>query len=612
MNMKTLLTVWITLLCYVVYAQQNPIYHLDEVVVSDAQLKKFTETQSVQVLNDSVLKKNQPLLTQLLNYNTGIYFKEYGFGMTSSASFRGTTASQTAVIWNGININSQLSGQTDFNTLNASDYGSVMVRTGGGSVIYGSGAIGGSIHLNTDFSFKNTFRNSLRLDYGSFSTRLVNYSLKTGTNQLFFGVSITRTDSENDYKIIATDQRNLNGAFYNTSANITFGYKINSKNVIKFYSNLFEGERHFSLIYSTEIPTKYININTRNLLEWHNVSGKFDSKLRLALLNEKYRYFANINTDNFSYGKVETFVAKYDLEYHLSDNIKLNSVADFTQNKGNGTDIKNKTRHISSLNLMFNHKIGQFLYEVALRQEVTTNYKSPFLYSVGLKYKFLDWYTSRLNASKNFRIPSFDDLYWINSGNPNLQPETSHQLEWGNEFLFKNWSVELVGFFNDITNMIRWVPAGPVWTPINIDEVQSYGAEAKLNGSKKIKNHQFFITGTYGYTVSENNETKKQLMYVPYHKATLSLAYNYKKLSAYYQNMFVGEVFTRSDNNPLYNLKEYNVSNFGTDYDFGKKNNYKIGLKIQNAWNEKYENVEGRFMPGRNFNIYAILNLNKS
>ena len=612
MNMKTLITVWVTLLCYIVYAQQTPVRQLDEVVVSDVQLKKFTETQSVQVLNDSVLKKNQPLLTQLLNYNTGIYFKEYGLGMTSSASFRGTTASQTAVIWNGININSQLSGQTDFNTLNASDYETIAVRAGGGSVIYGSGAIGGSVHLNSDFSFKNDFKNSLRLDYGSFATRLVNYSLKTGTNQLFFGASVTRTDSENDYEIIGTDYKNLNGSFYNSSANITFGYKINPNNVLKFYSNLFEGERHFSLIYPTETPTKYNNLNIRNLLEWQNTSGKFDSKIRIAFLNEKYRYFANINNDNFSFGKVETVVAKYDLEYKLSDNMKLNSVTDFTQSKGNGSDIENKTRHISSLNLMFNHKVGQFLYEVALRQESTTNYKSPFLYSGGLKYTFLDWFTSRLNASKNFRIPSFDDLYWINSGNPNLQPETSHQLEWGNEFMFKNWSVELVGFFNDITNMIRWVPAGPSWTPINIDQVQSYGAEVKLNGSKKIGNHHFSIAGTYGYTVSENQATGKQLMYVPFHKATFSLAYNYKKLSAYFQNMFVGEVFTRSDNNPLYNLKEYNVSNFGTDYDFGKRNTYKIGLKVQNAWNEKYENVEGRFMPGRNFNMYAIINLNKS
>ena len=84
-------------------------------------------------------------------------FKENGLGMVSSPSFRGTTAQQTAVIWNGININSQLNGQTDFNTITTRDYTSITVRSGGGSSIYGSSAIGGSIHLNNELTFKNQF-----------------------------------------------------------------------------------------------------------------------------------------------------------------------------------------------------------------------------------------------------------------------------------------------------------------------------------------------------------------------------------------------------------------------------------------------------------------------
>ena len=79
--------------------------------------------------------------------------------MVSSPSFRGTTAQQTAVVWNGININSQLLGQTDFNTVSTRGYNSIAVKAGGGSVVYGSGAIGGTIHLNNDLKFKKTFKN---------------------------------------------------------------------------------------------------------------------------------------------------------------------------------------------------------------------------------------------------------------------------------------------------------------------------------------------------------------------------------------------------------------------------------------------------------------------
>ena len=131
------------LFCQSVLAQTPAGILLQEVEISDKKLKNYSDSQNVQQLNDSIIRKSQPSLTNLLNFSTGIYFKENGLGMVSSPSFRGTTAQQTAVIWNGININSQLNGQTDFNTITTSDFNSISVRAGGGSSLYGTSAIGG-------------------------------------------------------------------------------------------------------------------------------------------------------------------------------------------------------------------------------------------------------------------------------------------------------------------------------------------------------------------------------------------------------------------------------------------------------------------------------------
>jgi iron complex outermembrane receptor protein len=57
-------------------------------------------TQTIISLNDSILSKNTGLLTNSLNYNTVLYFKEYVSWMLSTVAFS-TTSSQTAVIWNG-------------------------------------------------------------------------------------------------------------------------------------------------------------------------------------------------------------------------------------------------------------------------------------------------------------------------------------------------------------------------------------------------------------------------------------------------------------------------------------------------------------------------------
>ena len=96
--------------------------------------------------------------------------------MVSSPSFRGTTAQQTAVLWNGVNINSQLTGQTDFNTILSSNFNSISLKYGGGSVLYGTSAIGGSVHLNSGFSNEPGKHHFFQSGYGSFNTYEVSYN----------------------------------------------------------------------------------------------------------------------------------------------------------------------------------------------------------------------------------------------------------------------------------------------------------------------------------------------------------------------------------------------------------------------------------------------------
>ncbi|HLV40089.1 TonB-dependent receptor plug domain-containing protein [Xanthomarina sp.] len=610
--MKQVFSIFILLhICVVAWAQA-PIYtiqQLDEIVLkTDRYLETFSDTQLTSVLNDSVLVRSASSLTQLLNNNASIYFKENGLGMVSSPSFRGTTAQQTAVIWNGININSQFNGQTDFNTVNIRNFDNVTVRSGGGSVLYGSGAIGGTIHLNNDLQFNSAFENNLYASYGSFNTWDVAYNGGLSSEIFSIDVGLSRTSSSNDYPYVDSNKTNLNGQFYNNTFSVNFGYKLNNKNVIKLYSYLFDSERHFSLISPTETPTKYQDFNTRNLLEWQGFYGKFISTLRLAYITENYKYFQNIEKSTFSFGEATSYIGKYQLDYKLLKNANLQGVLDVTRTSGEGSDIAENNRTISGFSLLFKQTFKKFLYEASLRKEITNNYESPLLYSLGLQYRVTPYYAINLNGSKNFRIPTYNDLYWFGSGNLELNPETSNQIELGNEFTFNKISFSVVGFYNDIKNMIRWLPAGSIWKPVNTDHVLSYGLEAKLQIEQQFQSHKIALGSTYAYTVSENKDTEKQLIYVPYHKATAILNYQYKRMSAYYEALYVGEVFTLSDNNPKYILDAYVLSNAGAEYALGKNRNYTLGIQIKNLFNINYQAVVNRYMPGINYNFYINLN----
>ncbi|MEN2402979.1 TonB-dependent receptor [Flavobacterium sp. MC2016-06] len=615
MTLKKCFTFCLLLLCQIILAQKDSITNLKTVVVSDANLKKFSNSQSVLKLNDSVISKNEALLTDLLNFNSTLYFKQYGRGMLSTVSFRGTTSSQTAVVWNGININSQMNGSTDFNTISGTDYNSISVKAGGGSIIYGSGAIGGTVHLNTDLAFYNRFENTLQLDYGSFNTIGINYKTNISNEKWSAQIGFSKNSSTNDYKYLNRytwrgEQRwNQNGQYDIVTMSANLGYKFDAKNSLKLYSQTSNTDRNTSLITETDTKSKYVNGFNRNLLEYDGDFGKFKTNFKTAFITENYQYFADNSTKDFTYGKTESLTTKLDLGYTLFKSTQINGIVDYNRTKGYGTSFGNHVREISSASLLIKQDFSaDWKNEFGVRKEFTDNYESPVLFSLGSSYQVSKLYNLKLNLSRNFRIPTYNDLYWDQGGNLNLKPESSYQGEIGNVFTFKNISLTQTFYYIKIKDLLQWVPGkNGIWSPQNTSKVNSYGTETLLSWKKQFGKNSFGLNASYAYTASKDEETKNQLFFVPYNKVTGAVSYSRNKLSAYYQFLYNGFVYTRADNNPNEIINDYMISNLGIDYDFKFLDSFKLGFKVLNLFNKDYESLEERPMPGRNFNMYLTL-----
>jgi outer membrane cobalamin receptor len=616
MTLNKRFAIYFLLLCQIICAQNDSIEKLNEVVVSDSHLLKNSRSQSVLKLSDSIISKNEALLTSLLNFNSVIYFKQYGRGMLSTVAFRGTTASQTAVIWNGININSQINGSTDFNTISSSDYNSVQIKAGGGSVIYGSGAIGGSVHLDNDLSFYNRFENSLKLDYGSFNTTGITYKTAIANEKWSAQIGFSRNSSTNDYKYLNRynwkgEQRwNQNGEYEVTSISANVGYKINNRNILKLYSQNSATDRNTSLVTESESRTRYTNGFSRNLLEYSSDFSKFRTTLKAVYLVEDFQYFADNTVNEYKYGKTENFITKAEAEYAPSASLQINGMVDYSKTTGYGSGFGNNSRQISSTALLIKHSpSAEWQNEFGIRKEFTENYSSPVLFSCGSSYQIKKWYLIKMNLSRNFRIPTFNDLYWEQGGNPDLKPESSYQAEIGNSFTFGNISFSQTFYFIDITNLLQWSPGSiGFWTPGNTEKVNSYGSETLLSWKKNIGKNSVAANATYSYTISKDKETEKQLFFVPFHKMTGSLSYSRNKITAHYQFLYNGFVYTRANNDPKEIIHDYTVSNIGIDYTFKLLNSFKLGFQILNVLNEDYESMENRPMPGRNFAMNLSLN----
>lgn len=593
--------------CYGLQAQVNAVQKLDAVILSDSKLKHYAAGAKIETLTDSIISKNGLSLTQLLAFNSNVYFKENGSGMVSSPSFRGTTASQTAVIWNGININSQLNGQTDFNTINTSNYSSIAIRSGGGSVQYGSGSIGGSIHLNNDLQFKDHFKTRLKTGYGSFNTKNLGVNTSFGNKTFTGNIGVIYVDSDNDYKYLGTGTVNENGAFNNLNLNLNLGAFISERDILKLYHQNYTGNREFSGTLVATSQSKYEDENYRTMLEWSRISGKYNSKLKFVHLHEQFKYFENKDKAIFSLGKVNTLLVNHDFNIRFNETLQIKSILEYSSLKGTGDSFSDPKREAFSATALLQHqphsKIG---YVVNLRQDFTSGFNSPFVFSVDAGFDVNTHYKIQLNGSKNYRIPTFNDLYWQPGGNLDLVPESSYQIDLGQQFNYNNFKIKLNGYYINTLDMIQWQPGSSgLWSPVNVGEVLSYGAELELKYAYRINQHKFNVSGHYSYTVSEDAETNEQLIYVPFHKGNINVAYGFKALSFYYQHLFNGEVSEIGNS-----LSGYNVGNLGLSYLFNshKKISFIVDFKLNNVFNTYYENVWIRPMPNRNFIVQTTIN----
>ena len=596
-NVYLLFTLFIVC-CIPTTAQNDSINWLDEVQLSDVKLKNNSAGQFVKELSDSIIKQSEPLLTSLLKFNSPFFFRENGYGMVSSASVRGTGASQTAVIWNGININSQFTGQTDFNAINSKVFDNISLRPGGGSVVYGSGAIGGTIHLNNEFRFGGKNSNELSLGYGSFDTYQATYNGDFSNETTSLNIGVSGISSANDHEYPGTDERNDNGDFYNSSISASIAHWFGDSNILKFYSNYYQGDRGFSGTLNLPSNSKFEDRNSRNLLEWKSFSGDFTSSVKLAWIQEEFKYYENRESDNFSSGDAETAIIKYDLGYEFSHKKKINLIADYNNINGEGSGIEDAERKIGGLSILWSHELNNLTYQISLRQEITDDYESPLLFSIGSSYKFSEKYLLRFSGSRNFRIPTFNDLFWLNGGNIELKPETSLQAEIGNEFSFDRFRLNITGYYIDIKDLIRWIPDDSgLWRPFNISESYNYGLELFSSYNTELFYNSLNLTGNYAYTRSIDKETGNQLIYTPEHKLTFSAGYQFEDLEIIIQSLYNGSIYTSSDNQ--YELDSYKLVNLGLTYSFPENTGMELEVYLDNLLNEKYQSLPSRIMPGR-------------
>lgn len=616
------------------YAQYDTLNSsLPEVSILDVKTKSIQSSKKIETIDTQLVKTYQNnSLADLLSNHSILHIKSYGNGNIATSSMRGGNASHTAIVWNGLNIQNPMHGQYDLSLISAGLFNDVSLEYGGGSGLWGSGAIGGTIHLNNKPVFNQGYRQLLSFQGASFDTKRIFSSLHYSKSNFATNTKFYYQNSLNNYSYIdSLDTENpnkkLNHADYTNKGlmqELYFKIKSNHQMSVKlWYNNTQRNLPVFNSIISSK--QSQLDDNLKMNVDYVFQKNRLQSVLRFGYLNDALNYkdsAINLNSNSKTY----TYIVESDNKIKLSaHDINFGANATFYRFHNANYNTQKQLDKMALFALyQYNFLENKIKYHASLRKEFSTLFKIPITGSTGILYHIAKPLHLRLNYTKSYRQPTLNDLYWNPGGNPNLKPEDSK--EWEGGFVFTtNWNKFSVlfdfAYFNrHTTNWIIWLPgAANYWVPKNIAEVYSRGTDTKTQINYKVNTWNFnliintaYVLSTHQKVSNENdNSLNQQLIYTPRYSGNGTLQVFYKNKISYSINQtYTGYRFTSNDNSTW--LNPYYLLNMRLSYTHHFKNlSIETFGAINNILNQNYQIVAMRPMMRRNFEIGISLLFNK-
>jgi vitamin B12 transporter len=605
---------------------------LNEVEIKASRLNSSSVGKKIQRLDSLTLElfKNQTV-DVLLSNNTPIFVKNYGPGALQTTSFRGGNASQTAILWNGFNIQNTMLGLTDLSNVSANLFNSVDIEYGGASALWGgSGAMGGAVHLNNTHRFNKGFSTRLNTMYSDIGSRSASSNIGYSNSKLSAVVKAFIVKSDNTYlyydKIDSVEKRQHKAAYDQVSLLPELKWNINSRHSVQTGAWINKGLRNIPN-YSGIIANKVQQLDgsERVFANWNYSDHKLINYVRAAYFYEQLDYSDSLAQLD-SKARTETRIAEDDLYWKWNNDHVSNIGLNYTKNEARINEY-NGTKFIERYSVFGSHKdhfmAGKLTTNATVRLEHTSSDLNPFTYNFGADYLLFKNVTLKLNGGKVYRIPTLNDRYWIPSGNPDLKPEEGYTLDGTAEYAQtkNNYELKWSGcvFYKLISNWIQWIPYGVGGTkPVNLQEVYSRGSETSWHVAYVKKQFRVQLKCITSYVLSTVTKTElqnsdnigKQLIYSPRYMINASLLINYRTFAIQYFHNYVGYRFTASDNSAW--LKPYQTSTLRVNYLYSIKE-LDLGFfgNINNVFNKIYEVYENRPQPLRYFEIGVQLNYKK-
>ena len=610
------------------YAQQTDT--LATVVVSRvvkrsaSQNARFSPGTRNQKFEDIPQASSNNSLSDYIKKQTAIYIKEYGRGMSSYISMRGTSSSHTTIDWNGQSLSVPTLGQTDLSHIPLYFFDNMTIHLGGNSTLYGNGSISGNIQLSTTPSFKEGISGDITLKAGSFATLFSGGTLRYCKNGWESRTSAYWSYAKNNFKFknntkIGFPTERLNNAQYNNWGALQEIFKkFRNNSILQFNLMYLNFDREIQPSVSNNMNERsYHSILDRNLkasAAYSGNGGNWYYNARASYCHDYELYEGDIIA-------ADRIAATTDAEYRIKKlSIKAGAgteyiVPDIDAYKAGTTEWRGDLFALVLWNPFTPFTIGG-----GIRGSFVTGMTIPAQPSLNLKYQILDPFKSakealhnlsaRASVSKSAKIPSLNDRYWGGT-TANLNPERGTTYEIGTDYslIYRSWEVKgfITGYISHVCDWIRWLPTGEIWRPANVPEVSSNGVEFGFGIVKKWFGWRMILDANHAYTnvtveespLANDPSVGHQMAYQPKHTATINLGANIRRLTANITYNYTGE---RTSTDIYDVMPAYSLLDLAINYKFHLlSQEWDITGEIKNILNTNYQNIRFYAMPGINF-----------
>jgi vitamin B12 transporter len=303
----------------------------------------------------------------------------------------------------------------------------------------------------------------------------------------------------------------------------------------------------------------------------------------------------------------------------------------FTSSTAIADAYQNKIKEVQAAlmaGVKYNHK-RRLIINLTARQHFYL-YKVLPQISLGTRYIIIPQHiTLRSRIYTHYKIPDFNDRYWIPGGNRNLRPETGWGITTGVDEKHPlgkrgNLLLSIDVYYNVLRDQIMWIPGSGsgFWSPVNLQQSKMTGMEQ--TGKIRFQTGKILFSFGESYYLTHSVIVKNDFFpeyisntnpYIPRHSATANAGIEIGKFYGSLFESFTGSRYTTPDNQTWYRLDPYAITSIATGIKT-QLNRWEFSVQglIHNLFNKSYQSVSARPLPGRAFSLQikcTFLNIQK-